>query len=82
PLGRSNHEDEEEDWSEESTVSLRPRRQPRRHDDGNRLGYAGGRRRLEIPIFKGDDAYGWLVCVERYFRLNEVRMQDKVDTVV
>ncbi|MCI34501.1 hypothetical protein A2U01_0055721, partial [Trifolium medium] len=28
------------------------------------------------------DAYGWLVRVERYFRLNEVRMQDKVDTVV
>ncbi|PNX62188.1 hypothetical protein L195_g061033, partial [Trifolium pratense] len=82
PLGRSNHEDEEEDRSEKSTVSLRPRRQLRRHDGGNRLGYAGGRRRLEFPIFKEDDVYGWLVRVERYFRLNEVRMQDKVDTVV
>ncbi|MCI64544.1 1-phosphatidylinositol-3-phosphate 5-kinase-like protein, partial [Trifolium medium] len=59
-----------------------PRRQPRRHDGGNRLGYAGGRKRLEIPIFKGDDAYGWFVRVECYFRLNEVCMQDKVDMVV
>ena len=37
---------------------------------------------MEIPVFKGDDAYGWLVRVERYFRLNEVREHDKVDAVM
>lgn len=42
----------------------------------------GSGRRLEIPIFKGEDAYGWLVRVERYFYLNGVRMRDTLDDVV
>jgi hypothetical protein len=37
---------------------------------------------LEIPIFKGDDAYGWLVRIERYFRLNGVRVHEKLDAAV
>ncbi|GAU29071.1 hypothetical protein TSUD_278270 [Trifolium subterraneum] len=44
--------------------------------------YQGGRRKLEIPIFKGDDAFGWLVRIERYFRLNEVRVHEKLDAAV
>ncbi|CAI8612716.1 unnamed protein product [Vicia faba] len=42
----------------------------------------GSRRRLEIPIFKGEDTYGWYVRVERYFNLNGVRVRDKLDAVV
>jgi hypothetical protein len=44
--------------------------------------YHGNRRKLEIPIFKGDDAYGWLVRIERYFRLNGVRVHEKLDAAV
>ncbi|CAJ2662268.1 unnamed protein product [Trifolium pratense] len=44
--------------------------------------YQGNRRKLEIPIFKGDDAYGWLVRIERYFRLNGVRVHEKLDAAV
>ncbi|PNY09505.1 hypothetical protein L195_g006058, partial [Trifolium pratense] len=35
-----------------------------------------------IPQWEEDDAQGWLICVNRYFQLNEVREQDKVDAVV
>ncbi|GAU47870.1 hypothetical protein TSUD_404410 [Trifolium subterraneum] len=76
---RPRRDDYAEDESEDSTISLR---RPGRNEGRNRRGFAGSRRRLEIPIFKGEDAYGWLVRVERYFRLNEVRVQDKVDAVV
>ncbi|CAJ2638342.1 unnamed protein product [Trifolium pratense] len=65
---------EDDDRSDGSMVSRESRpRFPR---------YQGHRRKLEIPIFKGDDAYGWLVRIERYFRLNEVRVRDKLDAAV
>ncbi|XP_045799541.1 uncharacterized protein LOC123893785 [Trifolium pratense] len=74
----------------------RTRRRPSPTEEGNRSDgsmvsgesrprfprYQGHRRKLEIPIFKGDDAYGWLVRIERYFRLNEVRVRDKLDAAV
>ncbi|GAU48626.1 hypothetical protein TSUD_405850 [Trifolium subterraneum] len=76
---RPRRDDYAEDESEDSTILLR---RPGRNEGRYRRGFAGSRRRLEIPIFKGEDAYGWLVRVERYFRLNGVRVQDKVDAVV
>ncbi|MCI25447.1 hypothetical protein A2U01_0046638, partial [Trifolium medium] len=36
---------------------------------------------VEQILFKGEDAYGWLVRIERY-RLNGVHTQDKVDAVI
>lgn len=39
-------------------------------------------RKMEVPIFNGDDAYAWIVRVERYFRLNEVLDEDKLNAVV
>lgn len=41
-----------------------------------------GGRKLKIPIFRGDDAYGWIVRAERYFKLNMVDDEDKLDAVV
>jgi hypothetical protein len=76
------HGNEEDDWSDQSAVSTGSRRRTNRNNGGRRLNLGGGRKRLEIPIFKGEDAYGWLVRVERYFRLTEIRMQDRVDAVV
>ena len=47
----------------------------------DRVGRPGGRehtprrdlgRRLELPIFAGDDAYGWVIRVELYFQINGV----------
>ncbi|MCI79503.1 hypothetical protein A2U01_0100774, partial [Trifolium medium] len=48
-------------------MEVRP--QHRHNNGGHGNGLFGGRKRLETPLFKGDDAYGWLVRVERYFRL-------------
>lgn len=83
PQGRGNHDNNSDDdgsgMSDASSVS-QPRR--RRNNDGNSWRFNGSRRRLEVPVFKGEDVYGWLVRVERYFRLNEIRTQDKVDAVV
>jgi len=41
-----------------------------------------GGRKLKIPIFRGDDAYGWIVRAERYFKLNMVHDDEKLDAVV
>ena len=30
-------------------------------------------RNLELPIFDGEDPMGWLIKIERYFRLRAVR---------
>ncbi|KAJ1410633.1 Retrotransposable element Tf2 [Sesbania bispinosa] len=38
-------------------------------------------RRLEIPLFSGDDAYGWVNRVERYFNLKGVLEQERLQAV-
>ena len=53
-------------------------------------GWGGGRpprrteagRKIELPIFSGDDAYGWLVRVERYFRVNQIEDHEKLELVL
>lgn len=42
----------------------------------------GHERKLEIPIFTGKDAIDWIFCVERYFKVNRLRKEEKVDAVV
>lgn len=76
------YDDDEEEGSERSTISRDSRSRHRRHGGGNGFRFLGSKRRLEIPIFKGEDAYGWLVRVERYFHLNGVKVRDKLDAVV
>lgn len=41
-----------------------------------------GRRRMEVLMFTGDDAHAWIVQVERYFKLNAVREDEKLGAVV
>lgn len=40
------------------------------------------RRKLEILVFNGDEVHGWLVQVDRYFRVNEVKEREKMDAMV
>ncbi|CAH9133286.1 unnamed protein product [Cuscuta epithymum] len=39
-------------------------------------------RKVDLPLFSGNDAYGWLLRVERYFKLNHVLEGDKVEVVL
>ncbi|KAJ1377544.1 Retrotransposon gag domain [Sesbania bispinosa] len=39
-------------------------------------------RKLEIPIFSGDDAYGWINRVERYFKVNDMDDCEKLGAVL
>lgn len=75
-------DDDEDEGRIRSNRSHESRPRSRRHGGGEGGRTMGSRRKLEIPIFKGEDTYGWLVRVERYFRLNGVRMRDKLDAVV
>lgn len=43
--------------------------------------YDLGRQRLELPVFTGEDAYGWFIRVERYIRCNGIR-EEKLDAMV
>lgn len=74
PRRRGEDDDEEEEKSDRSTISRESRPRHHRHGGGSGSRFFGSRQRLEIPIFKGEDAYGWLVRVERYFQLNGVRV--------
>ncbi|KAF7815055.1 Retrotransposable element Tf2 [Senna tora] len=38
-------------------------------------------RKLELPIFDGDEAIGWLFKVERYFTLNKMSDDEKLEAV-
>ncbi|KAJ1440425.1 CLU domain [Sesbania bispinosa] len=51
--------------------------------NGIRSGAAEERwRKLEIPLFSGDDAYGWVKRVERYFNLKGVLEQERLQAVM
>ncbi|KAJ1406262.1 hypothetical protein SESBI_25181 [Sesbania bispinosa] len=39
-------------------------------------------RKLEIPVFSSDDAYGWVLRVERYFQLKGVLEHEKLHVVM
>jgi len=59
-------------------------------DEGNHMTRTGNRasscdfggRKLHIPIFRGDDACGWIVRAERYFKLNLMEDDEKHYAVV
>lgn len=38
-------------------------------------------KRIELPIFSGDDIYGWIALAERYFRIGGYREAAKLDLV-
>lgn len=37
---------------------------------------------MDVPIFNGEEAHGWIVRVERFFWINAVREEEKLDTIV
>ena len=39
-------------------------------------------RKIDLPIFDGDDPLGWIFRIERYFKINHVDEEEKLDTVV
>lgn len=39
-------------------------------------------RRLELPIFNGDDPLGWMFRVECYLTINKISKQDKLDAAI
>ncbi|CAH9084460.1 unnamed protein product [Cuscuta epithymum] len=39
-------------------------------------------RKVDLPLFNGDGAYNWLVRMERYFRLNHITEDDKLEVSV
>ncbi|CAH9073319.1 unnamed protein product [Cuscuta epithymum] len=39
-------------------------------------------RKIDLPLFKGEDAFGWLVRMNRYFRLNQTEEEQKIDVAV
>ncbi|KAI0519065.1 hypothetical protein KFK09_006505 [Dendrobium nobile] len=47
---------------------------------GGLKGNGGDRkvRKLKMPIFEGDDAYGWIYKVERYFAVNGLTEEEKL----
>ncbi|XP_028554071.1 uncharacterized protein LOC114580489 [Dendrobium catenatum] len=50
--------------------------------DGRPFNRADNRmRKLKLPIFEGEDAYGWIYRVERYFAVNGVTEEEKLMAV-
>ena len=39
-------------------------------------------RKIDLSVFSSEDAYGWLVQVERYFRIHGVEDYDKLKMVL
>ncbi|XP_019447282.1 PREDICTED: uncharacterized protein LOC109350506 [Lupinus angustifolius] len=77
---------------EEALVALTERhRIPNWHDEGSGIGGESenheqrGRekwRKLEIPIFSGDDAFGWTQRLERYFLLKDVTETERMQATL
>jgi len=42
----------------------------------------GGGRKLEIPTFDGADTNGWLVRMDRFFRVSDILVGEKLDYMV
>lgn len=67
------------DSDEEGTPgSRRKSRHP--HEDNNSSRFLAVKgRKLEIPAFDGKDPDGWILKAERYFTLNRLSQEEKID---
>lgn len=72
--------DEEEEGGGSRSSESRSRHHLR--NDSRTPSYDNGGRQLEIPVFNGDEVYGWIVNIERYFKMNAVREEERLDAVV
>ena len=55
----------------------------RRGATGRQLGEVGEDkwRKLEIPLFAGEDAYGWVSRLERYFQIKKVSEAERLEAI-
>ncbi|CAH9131947.1 unnamed protein product [Cuscuta epithymum] len=60
--------------SQPEYASTRQHHQPRQHQQTHR--------KVDLPLFQGEDAFGWLVRIERYFRLNNTEEEEKIEVAV
>ena len=37
---------------------------------------------MELPIFAGEDAHRWIVRIDRFFKVNGIRDEEKMDLVI
>lgn len=64
-----------------------PEQEASDHGDASRSNPHGKRdggknRRLELPVFAGEDPSGWLFRVERYFLVNTIVDQEKMEATM
>ncbi|KAF7836177.1 Retrovirus-related Pol polyprotein from transposon 17.6 [Senna tora] len=76
-----NRERNREEQQEEGGGENRERRRRIPEDEIGGDREYGKYRRLELPIFNGEDPIGWLFRVERYFIVNAVPGEEKLDAV-
>ncbi|KAF7810403.1 Deoxycytidylate deaminase [Senna tora] len=74
-------EREKELQEEEGGGENREKRRGTHEEDGGAEKDNGRYRRLELPVFYGEDPIGWLFRVERYFSVNAVPGEEKLDAV-
>ncbi|CAH9097472.1 unnamed protein product [Cuscuta epithymum] len=53
----------------------------KRHFDDHRSWNEKSGRKVDLPLFNGTDAYGWTIKVERFFKLNKIVEEDKLELV-
>ncbi|KAJ1376650.1 Retrotransposon gag domain [Sesbania bispinosa] len=46
------------------------------------MGRGPSGKKLEIPVFSGDEAYGWIIRIERFLRVNDKRDEEKMEAVL
>lgn len=51
-------------------------------NDGEEVNDGNKHRKLELPLFEGEDPLGWIFRVERYFSINGVGEDEKLDAAV
>ncbi|CAH9112121.1 unnamed protein product, partial [Cuscuta epithymum] len=65
------------DHNSDHSVSQTHRDQHRYHKRQQPAG-----RKIDLPVFNGKDVFGWLVRMNRYFRLNQIQEDEKIDVAV
>ncbi|CAH9092671.1 unnamed protein product [Cuscuta europaea] len=50
----------------------------RHTDEHTRLPECTGRK-IDLPLFNGEGAYNWIIQMEKYFRLNDIEEEEKVE---
>ncbi|KAL4575579.1 hypothetical protein LXL04_022427 [Taraxacum kok-saghyz] len=81
PDSSGSEETEEEDDSGDSDRSTRTARSSHRGRKGYKRDPVRDCRKLQIPIFKGDDVNGWIYRVENYFEVHNFSKKERLRAV-